>query len=65
MFWNDLRITEQRISLKNKFWNDLRTIEQKFILEVPGRTKDTFLKQKYAWPQVQVYRVWKFSKLKD
>jgi hypothetical protein len=40
-----LRIIEQRISLKNKFWNDLRIIEQKFVLEVPGRTKDMFLKK--------------------
>jgi hypothetical protein len=44
-FWNDLRIIEQRISLKNKFWNDWRIIEQKFFLEVPGRTKDIFLKK--------------------
>jgi hypothetical protein len=42
MFWNDLRITQQRISLKNKFWNDLRIIEKKFVLEVPGRTKEYF-----------------------
>jgi hypothetical protein len=40
-----LRIIEQRISLKNKFWNDLRIVEQKFVLEVPGRTKDIFLKK--------------------
>jgi hypothetical protein len=44
MFWNDLRIIEQRISLKNMFWNDLRIVEQKFVLEFPGRTKDIFLK---------------------
>jgi hypothetical protein len=42
MFWNDLRIIERRISLKNKFWNDLRIIEQNFVLEVPGKTKDIF-----------------------
>jgi hypothetical protein len=46
MFWNDLRIIKQRISLKNKFWKDLRIIEQKFVLKVPGRTKDIFLKGK-------------------
>jgi hypothetical protein len=40
-----LRIIEQRISLKNKFLNDLRIVEQKFVLEVPGRTKDIFLKK--------------------
>jgi hypothetical protein len=45
MFWNDLRIIEQKISLKNKFWNDLRIVEQKFILQVLGRTKDIFLKE--------------------
>jgi hypothetical protein len=48
MFWNDLRIIEQRISLKNRFWNDLRIVEQKFALEVPGRTKDIFLKVSLA-----------------
>jgi hypothetical protein len=41
-----LRIIEQRISLKNKFCNDLRIVEQKFVLEVPDRTKDIFLKGK-------------------
>jgi hypothetical protein len=46
MFWNDLRIIEQRISLKNRFWNDLRIIEQKFVLQVPDRTKDIFLEGK-------------------
>jgi hypothetical protein len=45
MFWNDLRIIEQRICLKNKFWKDLRIVEQKFVLEVPGRTNDIFLKK--------------------
>jgi hypothetical protein len=43
-----LRIIEQRISLKNKFWNDLRIVEQKFALEVPGRSKDIFLKVSLA-----------------
>jgi hypothetical protein len=46
MFWNDLRIIEQRICLKNKFWNDLRIVEQKFVLKVLGRTKDIFLTEK-------------------
>jgi hypothetical protein len=32
--------------LKNRFWNDLRIIEQKFVLQVPGSTKDIFLKGK-------------------
>jgi hypothetical protein len=44
-FWNDLRIIEERISLKNKFYNDLRIVEQKFVIQVPGRTKDIFLKE--------------------
>jgi hypothetical protein len=33
MFWNDLRIIEQRISLKNRFLNDLRIIEQRIKFE--------------------------------
>jgi hypothetical protein len=41
-----LRIIEQWISLKNKFWNNLRIVEQKFILGVPGRSNDIFLKGK-------------------
>jgi hypothetical protein len=41
-----LRITEERISLKNRFWNDLRIVEQKFVLQVPSRTKDLFLEGK-------------------
>jgi hypothetical protein len=49
MFWNELRIIEQRIILKNKFWNDLRIVEQKFVLEVPGRTKDIFLNRKVGF----------------
>jgi hypothetical protein len=48
MFCNDLRIIEQRISLKNKFWNDLIIIEQKFVLEVPGRTSDIFPNRKVS-----------------
>jgi hypothetical protein len=44
-FCNDLRIIGQRISSENKFWNDLRIVEQKFVLQVPGRTKDIFLKE--------------------
>jgi hypothetical protein len=61
MFWNDLRITEQRISLKNRFWNDLRIVEQKFILEVPGRTEDIFLTKKVSLAASASLPGWKFA----
>jgi hypothetical protein len=33
------------LGLKNKFWNELKIVEQKFVLQVPGRPKDIFLKE--------------------